>query len=225
MSQHVGARVSDELADALEEAAREAGTSKSELIRHYLIDGVLESYADLPEYVRREMRRERLKRRNRLTWQKVHFPSNVADRFRKAFEQGDLDGDLNPGAVEDLREIHVEDAELLFEDDPERREAAVEFVHALAEHAADATDTSEFDRLDPEEMFQRYAGVEEADARAEADMDALIVAAEERLRKGATDEDALADALAKQHNVTEDMAREAVTEAVQSAASNGGVTT
>lgn len=218
---HLGVRISHELNDALEEAASEGRTSKSEMVRHFLSKGVLESETDLPEYVRREVKRERLKRKNRLTWQKVHFPSNVADRFRRAFEQGDLDGDLNPGAVEDLREIHVEDAELLFEDDPDRQEAAVEYVEALAEHASQASDASEFDRLDPEEMFERYAGVENGRQREDVDLNDVIRDARDRigrLRDSPTATfrpDDLARSLAKDHGISEDLAFEAVERAVE----------
>lgn len=211
---HVGARVSEELADALETAARKAETSKSELIRQYLTESVLDSEEPIPDHLRQELRRERLKRQNRLTWQRIHFPSNVAERFRRAFEQGDLDSDLNPGAVEDIRDIYVEDAKILFEDDAERREAAVEYVEALADHAREATDASEFDRLDPEEMFEEYAGVE--DGRSRADLDDVVEDARSRLDGAGQprDSDALARALSKKHDVSEDLAHEAVDLAV-----------
>lgn len=163
---HIGFRVSEALYDALEEVAAEARTSKSEVGRHYLSEAVLESSTEIPQYLREELERERRKRRNRLTWQRIHFPSNVADRFTRAFEQGDLDGEINPGAIEELREIYLEEAEGLFHD-PDRKEAAVEFVEALADHAEQAQDATEFDRLDPEEMFEHYQGVERGRRREE----------------------------------------------------------
>lgn len=219
---HVGARVSRELADALESASREANTSKSELIRHYLIEGILESDADLPPHILQEVKRERLKRKNRLTWQRVHFPSNVADRFRRAFEQGDLDGSLNPGAIEDIREIHIEDAKLLFEDEPERRETAIEYVNGLAEHAKQASDASEFDRLNPEEMFENYSGVEEARAIGSFDhdeYDAIVEDARSRLsdptKAVKPDDPGFIKALSKIHDAPEGVVEDAVTEAAR----------
>jgi len=167
---HVGARFPDALVEALDEVAAQGRTSRSEVLREAVRDHVLEGDdVDLPDHIEREVRRDELKRRNKLKWQRIHFPSNYADRIRRAFEQGDLDSDLNPGAVDEIREIHVEDAELLFEDDDERRESVIEFVNAVADHAQESSDVSEFNRLDPEEMFSRYAGVEEAreEARVE----------------------------------------------------------
>lgn len=217
---HVGARVSQQLADALETASREANTSKSELIRHYLTEGVINSDTELPDHLLREVRRERLKRKNRLTWQRVHFPSNVADRFRRAFEQGDLDGELNPGAVADIKDIYIEDAQILFEDEPERKEAAIQYVEALAKHARDATDASEFDRLDPEEMFEKYGGVLEARERSRTDglRSELEAEALNRIRTirnrgggiSSKKQQAITDMLSKQYDVSEDVAADAV---------------
>ena len=119
MTHTLGFRVPDALNDALEAVARDAETSKSEIARHYLTDAVVDSNAPIPDHLETEIRREQLKRKNRLTWQRIHFPSNVADRFRRAFEQGDLGAEINPGAVEEIKEIHIADAEVLFEDDPE----------------------------------------------------------------------------------------------------------
>jgi hypothetical protein len=212
---HISLRVSEALNEALEELAHASRTSKSQVIRDLLGEKVEEDGLEVPDHLRREMRREKLKQRNRLRWQRIHFPSNVADRFRRAFEQGDLGGDLNPGAVEELRDIHIEDARLLFEEDEERQEATVEFVNALADHAAEASDASEFDRLDPKEMFERYAGVEEGRGREEAAdrMEDLVADAESRLRGGYDDLDALADALTNIHDVPPEMAEEAVRQA------------
>ena len=222
MTANLSLRVPDALSDALEEVAHETRTSKSEVARQHLSEA-LSGETAVPDHLRQELRRERLKRKNRLTWQRVHFPSNVADRFRRAFEQGDLDGDLNPGAVEDIRDIYVEDAKILFEEEPERREAAIEYVEALAEHAEEATDASEFDRLNPEEMFERYAGVE--DGRSRGDLRAVVEDARDRLGgPQPKDEDSLALALSKQHDVSEDLAREAVDIALtEDLDSEGGV--
>jgi len=203
---HIGARVSRELAEALGEVASEARTSKSEVIREHLRSAVLEGEAEIPEHLRIQLRRQELKAKNSHTWQKVYFRSNVADRFRRAFEQGDLEGEMGEKAIEDIREMYVEDAETLFSDD-DREQAAKEYVNALAEHAKEASDTSEFNPNDPEEMWS-YGGVE--DGRSREDFEQVVEDAHLRLRSGAQDEDALADALAKEHGVTEDLAREAV---------------
>lgn len=209
---HVGARVSRDLADALQEAANEVNTSKSELIRHYLSDGVLNDDADLPDYLVRGVKRERMKRRNKDEWRRVYFPKNVAKKFRSLFEDGVLNSDMNPEATDRVAEMYVEEAELMFDDD-ERREAAIEFVEAVADHANKAEDASEFDRLDPTEMFERYAGVE--DGRSREGFEDVVADARNRLggsglTQGASDEDALVRSLANEHDVSESVARDAV---------------
>jgi len=216
-------RAPDALNEALEAEAREAETSKSEIARNYLLEAVVESEAEIPEYLETEIKRERMKRRNRLTWQRIHFPSNVADRFRRAFEQGDLGEEINPGAVEEIKEIHSADAEVLFEDDPERREAALEYVGALAEHAAEAADASEFDRLDPEEMFSRYSGVESGKTREEIDdFEALEAEARFRLRGARNaDPEAVATTLSNKFQIPITVARDAVKQVAPDPSTNG----
>lgn len=210
MTHPLTVRVSEALNDALETTAREANTSKSELVRRHLENAVLESDEPLPDYLKSELRREKLKRKNSLTWQRIHFPSNVADRFRRAFEQGDLDGDLGDAAIEDIREIHIEDAQILFENDEDRRESAIEYVEAVADHAIEATDASEFDRLDPEEMFKQYAGVEKGVQREGTDLRRVVEDARDRLSGNLADEDAVTSVLAKEHGISTDLARECV---------------
>jgi len=219
---HLGLRISEALDDAISEMAHESRTSKSEVARQSLRDALLDldGEIEIPAHLRKELERERLKRRNRLKWQRIHFPSNVAERFRRAFEQGDLDGDLNPGAVDDIREIFVEDAEVLF-DDADRRRSAIEFVESLAARAEDAESASEFDRLDPEEMFEQYSGVE--DGRSRSDLDDVVEDALDRLRGSihARDPAALAQSLAKRHEVSEELASEAVDRALSEVLDDG----
>lgn len=219
---HLGLRISEALDDAIDEMAHRSRTSKSEVARQALRDALLDldGEIEIPAHLRKELERERLKRRNRLKWQRIHFPSNVAERFRRAFEQGDLDGDLNPGAVDDIREIFVEDAEVLF-DDADRRRSAIEFVESLAARAEDAESASEFDRLDPEEMFEQYSGVE--DGRSRSDLDDVVEDALDRLRGSihARDPAALAQSLAKRHEVSEELASEAVDRALSEVLDDG----
>jgi len=203
---HIGARVSCELKEALGEVASEARTSESEVIRSFLRNAVLGGDVDLPNHLEIQLERQRKKAKNQHIWQRVYFRSNVADRFRSAFEQGDLEGDMGDQAVEDIRDIYLDDAEDLFSDD-ERREAAKEYVNALAKHAKEAADTSEFNPNDPEKMWS-YQGVEDGKNRER--LGVVIEDARQRLQGVAKDEDALARALAKEHGVTEDLAREAV---------------
>jgi hypothetical protein len=227
---HVGARMPAALVEALDEVAAQGRTSRSEVLREAVRGYVQGDDVDLPDHIEREVRRSELKRRNKLKWQRIHFPSNVADRFRRAFEQGDLDGDLNPGAIEEIREIHVEDARLLFEDDPERRESVIEFVDSVADHARQAEDASEFDALDPEEMFENYAGVEEARDSEEfeesrtADFEEVVADVMDRIDATVTgrQDAALVDAIVNQYAIPESVAQDAVAEARERDAYPGG---
>jgi hypothetical protein len=201
-------RVPEAVNTALEKLADEGKTSKSEIARYHLQEACVDNSDALPEHVKVRVERNELKERNEVVWQRIHFPSNVADRFTRAFEQGDLDGAMGDYAVDDLRRIHVEDAETLFEDD-DRQEQAIEYVNAVAEHAKEASDASDFERLDPEEMFERYAGVE--DGRAKEDFETVVRDAKRRIQGQRTvDENALATALSNEHGVSEDVAREAI---------------
>lgn len=169
MSHRIGTTVEDGLYNAIDWVAHEARISKAELQREALRAFISESElreetdfeeVDVPEYLQKQVERERLKKRNKNRHQRIHFPSNVTDRFTRAFEQGDLNPDINPGAIDEMEDIYVEDAEVLF-DDPEKQEKAVALVETLAQKAREAEDVSEFDRLDPDRVFERYTGVQD----------------------------------------------------------------
>jgi hypothetical protein len=183
LSHRIGTSVEDGLFSALDKAAHDARTSKAEVIRvavrTFLTEGDLREDTDLdfelPDHLRKQVERERLKEQNRLRHQRIHFPSNVTDRFTRAFEQGDLNPEINPGAIDELRDIWVEDARLLF-DEEEQQEKAVALVETLAEKAREAEDVSEFNRLDPDRVFERYGGVRDGrDTEAATDrLDELV---------------------------------------------------
>lgn len=219
MTPHIGCRAPEPLAEAISEAASEADTSDSEIIREMLTKSLIDGEAEIPEHLQRQLERERLKSRNRLEWQRIHFSSNVADKFRQAFEQGDLAGELGAAAVENLQEIYTQEAELLFDDD-DLRDEAVSYVEAVAEHASEASDASEFDRLNPSEMFTQYDGVEAGNSRG---MFPLLVseATERILSTAATDDEALIDSLVRQYDCAPRVAREAVEEAHEEVENDG----
>lgn len=223
-------RISEELHTALSDVAHEYRTDVAKVARPWLRDLALsEEYREaVPEHLVEQIERERRVERNSPKWDRIHFPSRTAYQFRQAFENGDLSvPGLGEHAVEEMREIYVEEARAAY-DDSELQEAAVEFVHAVADHAADAADASEFDALDPEEMFDHYAGVETGRTREGVEWDSLVEDARDRLdvdhstggkqagrsrvRAGRDPED-LARALANEHGVSEDLASEAVEEA------------
>jgi hypothetical protein len=202
-------RVPSSLNETLEHVAHDAQTSKSELVRSILHDHLEDGDHELPDHLETELERERAKRRNSVEWQRVYWRSNVAERFKRAFKQGDLDGDvLGENAIETIRDSYVEDAEIMF--DGEKRERAVQYVKALAEHARQATDESDFDRLDPETMFSKYGGVVSGSQREGTDVEKVVAEARERTNGHLYDDEAVASALSKQFGITHDLALECV---------------
>ena len=172
MSQHVGAQVDDALGRALDKAAYDARTSKSELLRdalsQYLLDGESGEYDfEVPDHLRKQLEREQRKDRNRSTWHKLYFPQWVDDKFHELFKKGVLPNPILPNAVEEVVEIYTEDARGIY-DDAEVQDAAVEWVEDYAEKVVEADDVSEFEALDPQSMFEEYTGVKQGREKEQA---------------------------------------------------------
>jgi len=161
-------RISDALDEALRAAAHELQTSKSEIARSTLRDNLLEGDLEeaLEPHVSAKLRREQSKSEHELVWQRIHFPSNSKDRILRAWKQGDLNPDLNPGAIEDLIEIQRDDALILF-DDADRLESNLEYLDRLEQAAREAEQASDLDPLDPDEIFSEFEGVDREQTRAE----------------------------------------------------------
>ena len=136
------------------------------------------------------------------------FETQVKRHFKKRFENGYRPEQLDEWAVNMRAKARAYWPEDFGEDYQERREEALAYVDALLEEAKEAADASEYDPLDPSEVFAGYEGVE--DGRGREDFAAVVDTARKRLRGGASDEEALARALAKKHGVTESLAREAI---------------
>lgn len=232
MSEHLGARVPDEISQAIESIANEFGISKSEVLRELLRESILESdrVERLPEHLRAQLRREQRKQRNQLEWQRIHFPSNCKDRVVRAWQQGDLNPDLNPGALSDLMEIYREDARDLFREEPERLDTILEYLDRLEESTREAEAASDLDPLDPSEIYREFEGVDRSrigdSERSESssdspDSDSLRNRAQllERVRKQiqhqeeskliAVDREAAVRAVARQHDLEEELLRDA----------------
>ena len=161
-------RVSEELHRALSDVAHEHRADVADIVRPWLRDLALDAERQhVPDHLLDQLEREQLMEANAPKWDRIHFPSRVSYQFKQAFENGDLSVDaLGDRAVEEMREIYREEAVRAY-DDEELQQAAVEFVESVADHAAEAADASEFDALDPEEMFANYAGVEDGREREE----------------------------------------------------------
>ena len=217
-------RVSEELHRALNNVAHEHRTDVAKVVRPHLRDLALEGERDkVADHLLDQLEREQLMEQNAPKWDRIHFPSRVSYQFKQAFENGDLSvSTLGDHAVEEMREIYCEEARRAY-DDEELQQAAVEFVEAVADHAAEAADATEFGKLDPEEMFDHYAGVKKGRTRQGVEWERLVDDARDRLdsRSGTgtsydapatrgPDRDAVVRALAKTHGVSEELAEEAV---------------
>ena len=186
--------------------------SKSEAARRLLDHGLDDDplVEDLvSEATRVKLREERyMADEGDLVNKRTGFETQVKRHFKKRFENGYRPEQLEAWAVNMRAKARAYWPEDFEEDYQERREAALSYVDALLEEAKEAADASEYDPLDPSEVFGGYQGVE--DGRGREEFDAVLEDARRRLRGGERNEDDLARALAKKHGVTESLAREAI---------------
>ena len=216
-------------ADAIEDIARQSmlrddvpDLSKSEVARR-LLDAGLDTDPEVGELVTEstqvQLREERfMSDEGDLRNKRSGFETQVKRHFKKRFENGYRPEQLEEFAVNMRMKARCYWPEDIGDDYTERRQQALAYVDALLEEAKEAADTSDYDPLDPSQVFSGYSGVEDGKGREE--FAAVVEDAQVRLRGGGPkDEDAMARALAKEHGVTEDLAREAVDAAV----SNGEV--
>jgi hypothetical protein len=209
----------DSQSQAVEDLSRESkgrddvpSLSKSEVARRLLDHGLDDDplVEDLvSEATRVKLREERyMTDEGDLVNKRTGFETQVKRHFKNRFQNGYRPEQLEAWAVNmraKARAYWPADFETDYQD---RRETALAYVDALLEEAKAAADASEYDPLDPSEVFAGYQGVE--DGRGREDFAAVLEDARKRLRGGAADEDALARALSKKHGVTEALAREAI---------------
>jgi hypothetical protein len=174
MSHRIGASVDEDLRRALDEAAHQARTSQAEIIRYSLREQLLSGGSEgseydfeIPDHLRKQLEREKRKERNKTTWHKLYFPQWVDDKFHELFKKGVLPNPIYPDAVEDVVEMYCDDARGIY-DDPEVREAAIEWVEDYAGMVVEADDVSDFDALDPQSMFEEYTGVKQGREKEQA---------------------------------------------------------
>ena len=209
----------DSQVQSIEDMARKSQTredlpdlSKSEVVRRLLDHGLDDDpeVADLvSESTRVKLREERyMADEGDLINKRTGFETQVKRHFKKRFENGYRPAQLEEWAANMRAKAWAYRPEDFGDDYTDHREEALAYVNALLEEAKQAADTSDYDPLDPSEVFSGYSGVKDGEGRE--DFTEVVEDARERLRGGPKDEDALADALAKSHGVTEALAREAV---------------
>jgi hypothetical protein len=209
--------------EAIEQYEREAkmsedmpDLSKSGVVRK-IFDKGLEHTEGVEDFVskstRVKLREERyMEEEGDLINKRTGFETQVKRHFKKRFENG-----FRPAQLEDWAENMRAKARSYWppdfdEDNEERRKEALAYVEALLEHAKQASDASDYDPLEPSEVFDSYAGVE--DGRAKEDFETVVEDAERRLRnQHIANRDDLKTALSNEHDVTEEVAAEAIDDA------------
>lgn len=215
---------------AIEDMSRESkrredlpDLSKSEVARRLLDHGLEEDpeVEDLvSEATRVSLREERyMADEGELINKRTGFETQVKRHFTTRFENGYRPEQLEAFAANMRAKAEAYWPRDIGDDYSERREEALAYVDALLEEAKEAADASDYDPLDPSEVFDGYAGVE--DGRGRDRFKDVVEDAQDRLESahGPRDADALARALSKGHGVPESLAEEAV----EAAQSEGGV--
>jgi hypothetical protein len=216
----------DDQQEAVEEMYRDScsredveALSKAEIFRR-LIDVGLSNVEEaddtlaeiVPEHVRVEHERERIKRENRVADLRGGFRGRVRDQLRRRFKNG-----YDPEHIAAVATGYLREAGILFEGDA--RQEAEEYVSQVVERYREAYEASEYDP-DGEDPFSVFDGVRLGRDVEDDEMEALIDDAETRLRDARSrltnpDPDAIAHILTKYHDVERETANEAVREAQQ----------
>lgn len=164
----------------------------------------------VPEHVRVEHERERIKRENRVADLRGGFRGRVRDQLRKRFKNG-----YEPEHVAAVATGYLREAGILFEGD--ERQEAEEYVSQVVDRYREAYEASDYDP-DGEDPFSVFDGVRLGRDVEDGEMEALIDDAETRLRDARErltnpDPSAIAHILVKYHDVERETANEAVREA------------
>lgn len=191
--------------------------SKSEIHRE-AVDFFIQHHDDVQEVVSEpkvvKYREERFKENEGwLRNQRTGFETQVQRHFKNRFENG-----YTPEQLEEWAENMHQRADNLWprewgDDYTERRGEAHQFVDAQMEAAMEAAEDSEFDPLDPEEVYSNYGGVEDGQSKDNLDREAVIEDINRRMQAGASDPDALVMAVSKEWAISENVARDLFREA------------
>lgn len=200
-----------EVDNALDELAHEHRTSKAEIHRRALRDALLEGDWDLPEPEKVQLARERTKNRGRVNYLRGGFEGRVYDEHKKVFKNG-----WSPEDIKLIQVNFINEARDLWPEDPETRQEKIEYVRQVNEAARNASEVSDFDRLDPEN-FEKFSGVEAGRDRqdTEGDLDDAVEDVKRRLRsasrKGSTLSDPdLVRSVSNEYGLVEEVAIDAV---------------
>lgn len=176
--------------------------------QEFLVDGPT-LREQIPEHEIILHRREQFKEGEaQLRNLRIGFKQRWKNHFLKRFEGG-FDADELRQFGQNARK----DARILFPDDEheEKRQELISWIDAVVENAAQAAEQSDWDPLDPEEMFTHHEGVERGAELERVDLDELLSDAQARIsRNYSPDTSSMIDSLAKEYGISDDLAEQAV---------------
>jgi predicted transcriptional regulator len=217
-------QVDEELADALDEAARDAAVSRSELIRQSIVDDIENGGIDVPEHHAILNEYEEFKSEMEV----LNLREGAEERFRNLIRTK-FDADWSPEGVEVWAErVKGFTRNTLYGDDEDdrhrrRREELCNYLDFLVEEYRKKQGASVFDP--DEHLFESWTGVETglgADSEDVSD-DELRQAARESLAAGSrVDKDATATVLVNRFGVSRSDAETIVDEAHDDLVGGGG---
>jgi hypothetical protein len=207
--------------------------SESEIIRRLISNGLEASSLSslISEQARIQLKRDEFMAGDgQINNLRNGFRAKVAEQFKSRFESGWNAKELR-GFAENMRE----DARILWPqwsetDYSTERTEALQYVEAVVSQAENAVETSTQSPLDPDELFDGYAGVEDGNERQAVErsrdsevFDRLLAEATTRMAKiSSPDENGMAKGLAAEFNVELSLAEAAVSEAKQTVPPAGG---
>lgn len=141
--------------------------SQSQIYRRLIQSGIQESEGllDMVPEERRilHQREQHIGGEARLSSLRVGFEARVRQHLKRRFEAG-----IRPDQIDVFAAGLKEDARILWPDDEERREQAIGYVDDAAEEMREAIEATDYDPLDPDEIFGGYSTVESAAAETAA---------------------------------------------------------
>lgn len=125
-----------------------------------------------------QRREQYINREARLNSLRVGFEARIRRHLKNRFEDG-----IKREQIEVFAEGLREDARILWPDNDERREEAIAYVDECSEAMRDAAAVTDYDPLDPSEIFGSYGTVETSIEQEEGRQQAGDIRAEIRLRR------------------------------------------
>lgn len=210
----LGARVPEEIKEAVEEAAREAGTSNSEIIRNGLRFALLESDDfEIPEWMSRSLKAQKIKKKGVDRRKMVGLLENrIPRQMDKLFRAQPYS--WHPDNVEFVMQTYVEEAQARFGEGADEVDEVREKIADELEDYREAYMASNWSP-DDQNRFMQLTGPEEGERESEIQRQGEAIAAEVRgrLDAGATDPQAVLDAIASQRGVDPDKLEELLLDA------------